>query len=173
MTKRIRLCGRREKFALVSDEDYEVLSKYKWYYRKSKGIHDGYAYMMVPMHRMVLGIGDFDERHTDHRNGDSLDNQRDNLRIATSEQNARNRSKIVRKATPSSSRYKGVRYHRKTYNLRKRWQAQIYVNGRNISLGYYLTENEAAQAYNEAAILHYGEFAHLNKVGGEENRVAP
>jgi len=32
-------------------------------------------------------------------------------------------------------------------------------------LGYYITKEEAAQAYNEAALKYHGEFALLNKIG--------
>ena len=46
----------------------------------------------------------------------------------------------------------------------KNWQAQIAVRGKIIHLGYFNTAMEAALVYNEAALIHHGEFAHLNQV---------
>ncbi len=115
----------------------------------------------VYLHRMIL------ERITerslsrrelgDHANHDKLDNRRHNLRVASYSQNGMNGLK--RKET--TSQYKGVYWH-KSHN---RWMARAFVDGKNIWLGYFLNETEAAQAYDEAAKNLYGEFAHLNLPG--------
>jgi hypothetical protein len=61
--------------------------------------------------------------------------------------------------------YIGV--HRNHFN--DKWEANIYVNGEPKFLGYFETEIEAAKAYNEAAKIHYKNFAVLNIIPGEEN----
>jgi hypothetical protein len=60
----------------------------------------------------------------------------------------------------TSSKYKGVTYLKKL----DKWQAQIEINYKSIYLGIFLFEEEAAIAYNEAALHHFGEFAVLNEV---------
>lgn len=153
MTKRIPLHGKygSGKYALVDDEDYERLLQYKW-----RGHATGYArcsvydkqkktIQTILMHRLILDtpVG----FHTDHRNGDRLDNRRCNLRIATEQQNSANS-----KPRGKTSIFKGVRFHKGL------WQAQICTN----YLGVFDTQCAAAQAYNEAAIKLFGEFAWLN-----------
>ena len=88
----------------------------------------------------------------DHINGDRLDNRRCNLRFATRQQNAWN----ARKYRHSTSSFKGVR------PSGKRWRAVIYEDNRQINLGHYETEIEAALAYDCAARERRGEFATLN-----------
>jgi hypothetical protein len=89
----------------------------------------------------------------DHHNGNGLDNRRANLRPATREENSRNSRK---KRSPTSSRFKGVRKHK------RRWYASIWVGGRGIHLGSFTDEREAAAAYDQAARYHFGEFACAN-----------
>jgi len=83
----------------------------------------------------------------DHINGDRSDNRISNLRLATNAQNVHN--KKVNKN--SKSGIKGVRYDEQ----RGKWRARI----RHIHLGRFETKEEASNAYKNAAILHFGEFA--------------
>lgn len=86
------------------------------------------------------------------------------LRLATQQENTRNRKKQqFRLKKQCSSKYKGVCWH----NTRKKWQAQIVVNYKNIYLGAFNSEVDAAIAYNNAAISYFGEFAILNDVGNQ------
>lgn len=108
------------------------------------------------MHRLILDAPA--GRDVDHANMNGLDNRRVNLRLASHSQNAANQRKCRKKTL---SRYKGIYYYRR----RKRpWCAQIKVRGRNKHLGYFETEEEAALAYNRAALEHFGKFARLNQI---------
>ena len=79
----------------------------------------------------------------------------DNLRFATHTENSRN----ARKPTSStSSVYKGISFVKHC----NKWKAEIGLNGTKQCLGLFFTEREAAEAYNEAALKHYGEFANIN-----------
>jgi len=137
----------RGKVALVDDEDYERLSKFKWFARKSK--HGWYASRHVSMHQELVTA-----RVVDHRDGDGLNNQRSNLRAATREQNARSR----RKRSKLTSRFKGVSWAAD----RKKWRAQIMANGKSKMLGSFEREAEAAAAYDAAARIYFRDFALTN-----------
>lgn len=93
----------------------------------------------------------------DHIDGDGLNNCRSNLRVATAAGNARNRRKSQR-----SPGYKGVMYDPKG---KRHWRAYIRCDGKKRHLGSFATAQEAAMAYNRAAITLFGEFARLNEVG--------
>ena len=93
----------------------------------------------------------------DHINGNGLDNQKNNLRLATASQQAANQKKRNFKNS-SLSKYKGVCY-RKDTNF---WIAGIKINDKRINLGQFETEKSAAIAYNKTAIKYFGEFAKLN-----------
>ena len=147
--------------ALVDDEDYERLARYKWTFQSHKG-GEGYAFRSEPqtririhMHREILGVAA--NMLTDHWNRHSLDNRRANLRACTRSQNAANRGKGM---GGRSSQYKGVSWHRRTQT----WQASIRSNRERYWLGHFVSEAVAAQAYNAAALRLFGEFALLNEI---------
>lgn len=144
--------------AVVDDEDFDWLNQWKWAYTGN-----GYAYRSIrtkegvkhlSMHRQILQV--LPNLQVDHINGNGLDNRRGNLRTCTHRQNCLNK----RGFSVHNHGFKGMNYRKE----RNRWQAQIRVNGKNIHLGYYKTPEEAALAYNVAAVDHFGEFALLNKL---------
>ena len=136
--------------AIVDDKDFEELSKYKWYY-KLYAVRNGWVNgkrTTIRMHRQIIGARANDE--IDHKNGYRLDNRRVNLRKVTRSQNMWNRKK-----QKSTSKYKGVYWN----SVTKFWTAQIQVEGKGIYLGIYRNEESAAQAYKEAALKYFGEYA--------------
>lgn len=148
------------KVALVDDEDYEVLSQYRWQARRKE--HTWYAQRYhqrcgkkssQSMHRAILGLID-PSACVDHINGDGLDNRRRNLRVASCAQNNQN----SRKQCNNSSGYKGVSY-RKSYN---KWHAYIYLDNRQINLGHYDDPEFAAMVYDSFAKQLFGEFFRPN-----------
>ena len=157
------------KVAAIDECDYDLVAGLRWVASKaSDGLWYAQATIRTPegkrtsltMHRLLMGLGRGDHRHVDHEDGNGLNNRRDNLRIATVAQNARNRTKRKRTA----SKYKGVTFLKRQWNLSRPWKSTIYVDGRNRTVGYFATEEEAAAGYNIAAQSHYGEFARLNEL---------
>ncbi len=158
----------RGQFAKVDDEDYESLSKFKWHARYDKTTKSYYAgrtgycgkrkYKTILMHRSIncAKQGEL----VDHKDHDTLNNQRSNLRTCTNSQNCAN----SRKLKITKNKYKGVTRVAEDVNKTNPYLASLKHEGKIIYLGYYKTEVEAMEAYNDAAIKHHGEFAHLNKV---------
>jgi len=137
----------------VDDKDFEWLSKYRWHAIKN-GSGKWYAVRRekgrtIRMHNEILKtISGFE---VDHKNGDGLDNRRDNLRSATRSQNNGN-SEIYKNNT---SGFKGVYW----YPKKRKWRVQIQINGKRQSLGYFFDPVMASKIYNEKAKELFGEFA--------------
>lgn len=149
-------------FALVDDADYaRVMAMGKWqlgsggyaqktiYFGRKNGKQ---IKQTLFMHRFIMSATD--NEHVDHKKGNVRDNRKSNLRTCSQHQNRMNR--VLNKN--SRTGYKGV-YNCKTPG---RFKAGIQVNGKQIHLGTFATDIEAAKAYNQAAIQHFGEFANLN-----------
>jgi hypothetical protein len=139
------------KVALVDDEDYKWLNKYKWCAHKNKR----YWYAKrnsgrIFMHREIMKTPI--DLMVDHKDTNGLNNQRYNLRNCTNRQNLQNGR--------SNSTNKGTTFDK----VNNKFLAQIRVGGRQIKLGRFITEKEAALAYNNAAIILHGEFANLNQI---------
>jgi hypothetical protein len=146
------------KVALVDDQDFENLSKHKWYALEYD--HTFYAarnvtgadgnQTRVRMHRELLGLTD-PEIEGDHKDCDGLNNQRHNLRKASRADNKRN----TRKRTDNTSGFKGVCWDKQN----NKWRAMIRVGGKLLNLGRYQSAEDAQSVYWEAAKKFHGEFA--------------
>lgn len=150
-----------DKRVLVDDGIYEELNKYNWqlqntrnYAMRSESFNG--ASKTFLMHRYILGLSLKDGKHTDHINGNGLDNRRENLRICNPQQNSCNRSANKR----NKSGYKGVHWKKR----QSKWYVEICKDKKTYHLGVFDCPIEAAKAYNNAAIKYHGEFARLNEV---------
>lgn len=108
------------------------------------------------MHRQILGLEFGDRRQGDHKNHNTLDNRRENIRVATPSQNSQN-AKSPRK---TSSGIKGVRFVEGVRGTR--WTADITVGGKRVFLGSFPSPELASAAYQEAQQKYHGEFAFLD-----------
>lgn len=130
----VMICSNQK--VLIDKEDYIKNSETRWF------VSNGYccnSYGNV-FHRLIMNaqIGQI----VDHINGNRLDNRRNNLRFVTASQNGQNR------------KVKGITYDKK----RKKWNANIVVNGKRYYLGRYQTEEEALLARKNGEIKYQGEY---------------
>lgn len=145
----------RNRTAIVDAEDYERLALAKW-----SALDDGsgntYArnWTLGLMHRVVTGLAKGDPRQVDHANHDTLDNRKENLRVATRQQNMCNQKMHSR----NKSGFKGIYWHERD----KVWRAKIGVARKSIWLGDFKSPEAAHAAYCAAAIKYHGEFAKLS-----------
>lgn len=170
--KLIPLSGKKGsgKFAMVDDEDYDFLIKYKWHVTTSP--HNIYAShsskgKRISMHRLLMNPPS--GMQVDHKDHNGLNNQKSNLRVCTKSQNQMNKTAVFGR----SSRYLGVsvlnQFDKKSGKIYRSYRAQIQISkGKTHIISKFpyneWGEIEAAIAYNEAAKKIYGEFANLNKI---------
>ncbi len=161
-----RKSGKETHFAIVSDEDYDYLNQFRWsltYNRarnkyairhdKSKKTKNGKYSGKIKLHREVLGLTD-PKILCDHKDGNGLNCQRDNLRKATRAENARNRNANKN----GTSKYIGVYLDKRS----NKWIARINNNNNCIHLGCFINEIDAAKRYDIESVKYFGEFAHIN-----------
>lgn len=151
--------------AIVDDCDLEFLSQFtwhanktvkdKWYAKTTVWINGVQRH--IAMHRTLLGAkpGEL----VDHENGDSLDNRSSsNLRFSNT---SRNNWNSKPRKTKKHSKFKGVCFHN------GKWRVAITpTRGNRINVGSFLSEVDAARAYDTAALHHFGEFARTNQMLG-------
>lgn len=153
--------GYKAKIDLI---DAENVLKHSWYVSVRNGkfyIYGTPNKKHTSMHRFIMGLDIGDKAEVDHIDNDGLNNTRKNLRLCNRSQNQMNRSK----STNCKSIYKGVTIASIAHWRKKKWTASVKFNGKKHSLGYFLTQEDAALAYNKKAKELFGEFAKLNQIG--------
>lgn len=149
---------------LVDDEDFDELNRFKWFaLTAGKSVYAARNEMfferplrkrkIIKMHKYLLP----NKKFVDHKNGNSLDNRRHNLREVTKSQNGRNRRAV------GASKYIGVALvHFGKYE--RKWGASIRIDGKKVTLGHHASEVEAAKAYNDAAVrFGVSDYCRLNQ----------
>jgi len=158
MTRKINLT--QGKVALVDDEDFDELNKFKWFARRDPKNDVWYAERHKTFDgeqktiRMPHQITDFKYRMVDHINHNGLDNRRCNLRPCNYSQNNKNH----RKRKDNTSGLIGVGWNKHV----KKWRARIAKDKKKIFLGYFNDKEEAGRAVDKKALELFGEFAVLN-----------
>lgn len=149
------------KYTIVDDEDYVLAKSIPWYARKSGD--NWYAYNpnqkiknFRHLHRFLAKPTE--EQSIDHDNGNGLDNRRKlNLRKCSHSENHQ-AFKQSKAGKQFDSIYRGVSYCARDH----KWIAFIKPSGKGVNLGRFNTSQEAAAAYDSAALKFYGRFAQLN-----------
>ena len=149
--------------AIIDAEDWDRIKHLTWGYGYGASKKLGYSQYVganlgnnkaVLLHRFIMNTPK--GFHTDHINGNKLDNRKLNLRICTPQQNQFN----SRKHKINTSKYKGVSWYKRD----SCWRAYVNLNRRQLHLGYFDKEIDAVKAYNEKAEEIYGNFACINSI---------
>jgi len=145
-------------FALVDDDDFELVSQYKWCASWSPHGKCFYAITKIrkldgkrttlPMHRLIMNAKPGED--VDHIHHLTLDNRKSELRLCTRSQNMQNTHKYAN----NRSGHKGVYWK----NDCQKWRAQIGINGKRVHLGIFADANDAIAARAAAVILYHKEF---------------
>ena len=152
--------------ALVDDEDFERVNKHIWYCNittkslKVASIKDGKEILLG---RLIMNCDDADKVvYFKNKDIENLDFRKTNLIVDSSTV----RPRFKRSSRGSSSKYKGVFQ----VKGKDRWRSIIRVENKNIHLGYFSNEDDAAKAYNKASLKFFGKNAYRNVIG-EDNSV--
>lgn len=150
----------QSRVAIVDNEDFDWLSKWKWYYaRNRKSRKTGYVvrtdnnkHQQIRMHTVILKRYKCleCERQVDHINGCGCDNRKENLRSATPNTNGANK----KRHSNNTSGNIGVRWHK----LTGKWEARLFVNGKSNQLGLFVNKKDAIKVRRQAEIKYFGEY---------------
>lgn len=147
----------QNKYALVDDKDFKYLSQFKWHIISKRYIARSYLGKEILLHRDLLNPSK--EFEIDHIDGNPLNNQRNNLRLANHAENIRNRTRVNKN---NSSGITGVCWFKRD----KKWRARLMINGKEIHLGLFSKKEDAIKKREQAAKQYFGEFAYINQIGG-------
>lgn len=153
--------------AIIDAEDVPLVEGWNWYahvQRRADGkiravyaVRDSRGYVdakqkEVRLHRIIMSAPD--DLAVDHIDCNGLNNRRANLRLATRAENNKN----SRMRSDNASGFKGVHWNA-TYG---KWNAQIRVNGKRLSLGYFTDIEDASGAYAKASAELHGDFGRIS-----------
>jgi len=138
---------------MLDNKDEGLYNQHVWHLSKQGNFLYVEAWVgnkRITLHRLLLG---FPMSHTDHKNGNTLDNRRRNLRECTHAQNQWNRQ-----FSSGRSKYKGVSWCSST----NKWKVRVKKNRKEYWVGRFDSETEAAKEYDKKAVELFGSFARLN-----------
>lgn len=154
--KKVKISSRlHDKYALVDDEDFDTVSKYKWFispqgYVWASDYSDGWRNKKtILLHRLILPVPP--GYTVDHKDRNPLNNQRFNLRQASYSQNNMN----TKTRSDNTSGHRGVYWEKR----RNKWRVCINFKSRQIHVGQFSDKHDAIQAYQSKARELYGEYA--------------
>lgn len=162
------------KVGLIDEIQLPLISTFRWHVHKHRNTYYALTNIWingrrttVDMHRILMGLSYGDKKQVDHINGNGLDNRSKNLRIVDAFANQHNQhgKQSQKEGRSTSSKYPGICWHRRI----NKWYAQITNHNVKISLGYYISELEAAEIYKRAKIIrdHGGSNEEIKAVGFE------
>jgi hypothetical protein len=147
----IKLFSRYEIYvgeSIVDIDDYDSIKQYNWYL-DGKYVSTYINNKRIRLHNLLFQHDT--KLFVDHINGDSLDNRKINFRLVNNYGNTRNCCKKSKK-----NKYKGV------CSYKDKFIARIMVNRKEVYLGIFNTEEEAAKAYDVHAEKFFGDFSRTN-----------
>ena len=151
----VPLMGKYSGEAYIDPEDSWVL-QYRWCMARRHRVDYAVAQIDRQQHFLhVLLMKPPKGQEVDHVDSDGLNCRRSNMRVVSHWQNMLHKRRAINK----SSRYKGVYW----YKDRSCWVAHITTDGKMRFLGYFWDEEDAAIAYDNAALTAFGEYAVLNR----------
>ena len=158
MTKLLTIS--RDMTVLVDDENFELASRYSWQSSQSGDkwyaqcrLRENGRRRTVALHRLLLNAPQ--GSHVEHIDGNGLNNQLANLKLKS--------------GNGGEKKYRGV--YRSPKRYRCEWRAYVVVGGRQRHIGYFLTEQGAALAYNKSATRYLGDKAKLNSLHQSEDEI--
>jgi len=147
----------RGKVAIVDDEDFEWLNKWKWHYngayarRRERGSRLANRISIYMHQQIAINYGVVPGKTlVDHIDGNKLNNRKHNLRWVNTQGN------IVTRRSKKTYGYRGI------YPRGSGWNARITIDYKNYNLGMFKTREEAAKAYDLVALRAWGPLAELN-----------
>ena len=152
----VRRGGRVVNYAVVDDEDYPAAQQICWCLNSNGYATGSYRGTSILLHRLVMGQRRGDGVVVDHIDGNKLNCCKHNLRRTTHSGNKANRGRQANNRTG----YKGVSANRN--GNKNPFQVHIKAGEQRLYLGVFPSAEDAARAYDKAAIQLFGEFAKLN-----------
>lgn len=146
----------QDQVALVDDSDFESANRWSWCAVLRDGAWYAQSRIAGELHYLHRWLFNEPENQIDHKDGDGLNNRRENLRVCTNSQNGANRGKS--KSRAYSSRYEGVCWD----SYSGSWKISIGIDGKQIHLGRSPRQTLAALIYDKTARDAFGEFAKPN-----------
>jgi hypothetical protein len=148
------------KIIKIDNDDVEKIKKHHWCIIKCCRCNKVYYYIIsdgLLIQRFIMNIINKDRNIVvDHKNGDTLDNRKNNLKVCSQKENVR-KSEL---SLNNTSGHVGVCWYKNT----GQWMAKIQVDYKQITLGYFDNIEDAVKAREKAEITYFGEYTPLKKI---------